>query len=328
MGEVTSGASVLKAFDIPSDKAAVFYNDAVVWVSGATGSWGKEFCRQLLLQPIKRLVAFCRGEHRGYDLATWLSDSRVQVFLGDIRDPFAVSYSLREADLAFHCAALKRIDAATFAPTEMCRVNIDGALNVIRACTENMVLKAFYISSDKAVMPTTFYGATKLVAEQLWLAERPGTDTIFTAGRFGNALGSTGSVLRIWEELRAKGEPLIIYWPNATRYVIVLRDTIDEIIQIVMPQASSGDLWIPKMKATTLLDLAKTFAGDNYPLKILKRTRGFGEKEHENLSADSKYMSSDCADRMSREELVEAIEASGFEVSDRMQGAVLLWRSI
>ena len=143
-----------------------WWTGKTIWISGATGSWGREFCYQLLQLPITKLIAYCRGEHRAHDLETRLSDTRVRIHLGDIRD----SERLRESfavlpDVVIHTAALKRIDSAGYNPYEFISTNVLGTWNIVQAILyancNHTVQKAFYVSSDKAFQSETFYGTTK-----------------------------------------------------------------------------------------------------------------------------------------------------------------------
>ena len=285
-----------------------FWGGRAVWVSGATGSWGTRLCQRLLTLPIARLVAFCRGEHRAHDLVHGLNDDRVRVYLGDVRDRVRVSHSLAGVSVVIHTAALKRIDRQTYAPTEIADVNIGGTQAVIDGCITAGVERAFYISSDKAALPTTFYGATKLVAEQLWLSANDIRPTDFIAARFGNALGSQGSVLEIWRKQMRGGEPLTITDPEMTRFVITLTKAVRLIVEDYIPEMRGGELRLPAMPAVEIGALARAFAGPDYPIQVVGN-RGFGEKTHELLSADG--ASSSTAPGLSMEWLREILKKEG-----------------
>ena len=273
------------------------WDGAVVWVSGATGAWGQEFCRQLLAKPISKLVAFARGEHRAAALAEALHDDRLRVHLGDIRDRHLLRTSLAEASVVIHLAALKRVDSAAFSPFEAASVNIDGTRAVIESVLAlplgTRPARCLYLSSDKACMPTTFYGATKYIAEQLWLganvhSPRPHAPW-FVAARSGNALGSTGSVLEIWRRQFDRGQPLTITDPGMTRFVMSLPSAVRQLLNWLgdVPGGSPahpGELYIQDPVAVTVGDLAEAFA-PGYPTQIIG-SHGQGEKRDEMMSVN------------------------------------------
>lgn len=274
------------------------WDGAVVWVSGATGAWGWEFCRQLLAHPIDKLVAFARGEHRAAALAEACPDPRLRIHLGDIRDRHLLQYSLAGVSVVIHLAALKRVDSAAFSPFEVASVNIEGT----RAIIESMLAlplalrpaRGLYLSSDKASMPTTFYGATKYVAEQLWLGANMYSPwphaPWFVAVRSGNALGSTGSVLEIWRRQFASGKPLTITDPTMTRFIISLPAAVRHLLDWFsrIPGGSSTQPGAPSylqpVDSVTIGDLAAAFA-PGYPTQVIG-TRGYGEKRHEMLTEE------------------------------------------
>ena len=270
------------------------WKDAVVGVSGATGAWGQEFCRQLLHQPVAKVIAFARGEHRAAALVDTLRDDRMRVHLGDIRDRQGLRSSLHQATVIIHLAALKRIESAASSPFEAASVNIDGTRAVIETILElartGPSAHCLYLSSDKACMPTTFYGATKYVAEQLWLgantyAPQPQAPW-FVAARSGNALGSTGSVLEVWRRQCAAGLPLTITDPTMTRFIVTLPAAVQDLLAWLehAPGGSvehPGDLYIQNPQAISIGKLAEAFA-PGYPTQVIG-LRGQGEKLHEQM---------------------------------------------
>lgn len=286
----------------------------VVWVSGATGSWGSELCRQLLQFPIEKLICYCRGDHRGAALEQQLDDPRVRIHVGDIRDPRTVQRSIDETVSAvIHCAALKRVDTGSYSPFEMDSTNINGTQEVIEACLQrrrDCLQVAYYLSSDKAALPTTFYGATKYAAEQLWIGANVYSPAphppVFCTARWGNALNSTGSVLQVWEKQVSKGIHPTIYDPEATRFVVTIPEAVAEILHIQIPLAWQTDqrLFLPEMPAVTIATLADAYAGEQCPKTVLGYSRGMGEKKHEVLCANPEpWQSSETARRLSVEEM-------------------------
>ncbi len=231
------------------------------WVSGATGAWGKELLRQLLLDPSAGVVAYCRGEHRAASLLhhwpTSAREGRLRVYLGDIRDHRRVWQSLPPHCTVIHAAALKCIETALYSPTEMMETNIEGTRTVIEACIQKDVKQAFYLSSDKATNPSTFYGGTKFIAEQLWISAGDLHVTRFLTTRFGNALWSTGSVLTRWEREHQEGRPLSIVGGGLqTRFLLTLQEGVGVILQ-ALQGGESGLLDSPRMGTATVLGMAR-----------------------------------------------------------------------
>ena len=297
------------------------WQQTTAWVSGATGAWGQEFCQQLLLHPIEKLILFARGEHRAADLAARLDDDRVRVHLGDVRDRARLQTSLAGVTLVIHLAALKRVEAAASSPFEAASVNIDGTRAVIETIlalpAHLRPARCFYLSSDKACEPTTFYGATKFVAEQLWLganvySPRP-EPPWFVAARAGNALFSTGSVLEIWSRQRARGEALTITDPTMTRFVTRLQPTVTLMLTWLRfvpggTLAHPGDLYLQHVPAVTLGDLAEAFA-PGYPTVVTGR-RSPGEKQHEKMFVDGPS-SFECRQESNSKILKEVLRLAG-----------------
>lgn len=310
------------------------WQQTTAWVSGATGAWGQEFCLQLLLHPIEKLILFARGEHRAADLAARLHDDRVRVHLGDVRDRARLQTSLAGVTLVIHLAALKRVEVASSSPFEAASVNIDGARAVIETILamprDARPPRCFYLSSDKACEPTTFYGATKYVAEQLWLganvySPRPHPPW-FVAARSGNALFSTGSVLEVWSRQWLRGEPLTITDPTMTRFITRLPPAVEQMLTWLesIPGGSDeheGDLYLQSTIAVTLGDLAEAFA-PGYPTVVTGR-RSPGEKQHEKMSVNGPS-SFECQQQSNPEVLramfpLAGVRANHVHVVDRQQ---------
>lgn len=280
------------------------------WVSGATGSWGREIVKQLLALPSSlpeqnghpglwcdEIVAYCRGEYRAFELKQAYPDPRLRIYLGDIRDRARVHHSLRGITHVIHAAAMKRIDAATISPTEMHDVNVTGTQSILDACLSQGVRRAFYISTDKACEPTTFYGATKLVAEQLWLSANDLKKTAFDAMRFGNALDSTGSVLQVWRKQIEADDPVTVRSLEMTRFVMTVQWGVQQILR-QWEGLPRRQLAVPLLSACTLGSLVLAFCGRTYPLAPQDTLPG--EKDHEKLLPG---LSSATAPRLGAEDL-------------------------
>lgn len=289
-----------------------FWLGKSVFITGATGAWGTELCRQLCELPVRRIVAFYRGEHRGVALAEKLNDERLRLRLGDVRDVDRLTRASEDCEVVIHAAALKRVDQQSHDAIEIVRTNVLGSVNVLEACITNRPACAVLISSDKAVAPSTSYGATKLTAEYLWLAgneyarspEKVATRFIIFRG--GNALGSTGSVLHIWKRQQEFGLPLTITVPTMTRFHLTLSEACASVLEAVTKAES--ELYIPDLPAYCIADLAEAFA-PGYPVEIVG-SRGFGEKEHEVLEIGGP--SSAEARRLSVGELQEILREEGW----------------
>lgn len=295
----------------------VWWQEQSVFITGATGAWGTEFVKQCLALPVKKVVAFCRGEHRAHELLATVETSgppdsrdRLRIFLGDIRDPWRLHRALAHMSVVIHCAALKRVETGTYNPGEIFKTNITGTEHLLNAALDRRVEKCLFISSDKAVAPTTTYGATKMVGEELWLggniyAPAP-SPPHFSVLRSGNVLGSTGSVLPIWRRQRAADLPLTITDPTMTRFLIRLSDVVSYSLSCI-PTMRGGECFIPPMKAATLATLADAFAPE-WPTTIIG-SRGHGEKQHEIIALDA--LSSEYAPHYTTEELREVLTQEG-----------------
>ena len=253
------------------------------WISGATGAWGQAIISHLSSQPfVGKIVACCRGEARAAALLERFPN--ITLYLADIRDKQRISQSMRgmgPESRVIHAAALKRIDTALYSPTEMASVNIAGTQAVIEACITNRIEKAFFISTDKACLPSTFYGGTKFIAEQLWLSAADIGPTIFTTARFGNALGSTGSVLEIWEKARKEGKHLPMrFGGEATRFLLTLQQGA-ALVNFYLETGRPKVVMAPTLPATTLLTLKEAWCGADYPTTDIYSLPG--EKLHEQL---------------------------------------------
>jgi UDP-N-acetylglucosamine 4,6-dehydratase len=252
-----------------------------VYVTGITGSWGTELCRQLTSAGAA-VVGYSRDELKQSQMARQYPSATM--VLGDVRDRDRLAYTMRGADTVIHLAALKQVAAGEAAPGEFVRTNILGTENVAHAAIANAVPRLMFVSSDKAVAPTTLYGGTKFVAERI-ISHIDPTITAATTCRFGNALGSRGSVLPIWRQQIADQIPITITDPACTRYIISLADACAYVLRIAaLPDA--GPIRIPDMPSCTITALAACYT-PNYPTQITGG-RGAGEKTHEVLEIGSR----------------------------------------
>ena len=255
-----------------------------VLITGGTGSFGKE-CTRFLLENtgIRRLVIFSRDEqkHVAMQRNHFPTDRYPQIryFVGDVRDRDRLKMALKGVDYVIHAAAMKHVDVAEYNPTECIRTNIGGAENLITACLDSDVKKVIALSTDKAAGPINLYGATKLCSDKLFVAANSlagESGPRFAVVRYGNVLGSNGSVVPFFQNKQATGV-LPITDPKMTRFIITLEEGID-FVMTAFEQMDGGEVFVPKIPSTTISDIAKAVAPECKTEVIGIRP---GEKMHE-----------------------------------------------
>lgn len=258
------------------------FNGKSIFISGGTGSFGRNFIRRLLEQyRPKRVVVFSRDELKQYEMQQTFNAPCMRYFLGDVRDAERLRQAMRGIDYVVHAAALKQVPAAEYNPTECIRTNVNGAENIIAAAIDNGVKKVIALSTDKAASPVNLYGATKLLSDKLFVAanniagDQP---TRFAVVRYGNVAGSRGSVVPFFSQLIAEGAcELPITDARMTRFWI----TLDHGVQFVLDSFSrmhGGEVFVPKIPSIRIVDLARGMA-QNLPHKQVGIRPG--EKLHE-----------------------------------------------
>jgi UDP-N-acetylglucosamine 4,6-dehydratase len=259
----------------------MFDNKAIL-ITGGTGSFGKMFIRMLLerYKP-KRVVVFSRDELKQFEMQQEFNTSQMRFFLGDVRDRERLVQAMRGVDYVIHAAALKQVPAAEYNPTECIKTNIRGAENVINAALENNVDKVIALSTDKAANPINLYGATKLVSDKLFVAANNiagGHQTRFAVVRYGNVVGSRGSVVPFFQKLIQDGaKELPITDPRMTRFWITLREGVNLVFKS-FERMYGGEIFVPKIPSARITDLAAAMA-PHLPIKIIGIRPG--EKLHE-----------------------------------------------
>ena len=261
-------------------------------ITGGTGSFGKAFVRTVLERypDIRRLVVFSRDELKQYEMAQQFPESRynaMRYFLGDVRDYHRLRRAMEGIDIVVHAAALKQVPAAEYNPFEFIKTNIIGAQNVIEACLDTGVKRVVALSTDKAAAPINLYGATKLCSDKLFTAAngiKGSRDLRFSVVRYGNVMGSRGSVIPLFLEYRKRGT-LPITDPGMTRFNISLQEGVDMVLW-ALDNARGGETFVPKIPSYRITDVAKAIGPDCEQSIIGIRP---GEKIHEEMitAADS-----------------------------------------
>ncbi len=270
-----------------------------ILITGGTGSFGKAFIQHALdhLNP-KRIVIFSRDELKQYEARQKFNDdSRLRWFIGDIRDQHRLIRAMHNIDYVVHAAALKQVDTAEYNPFEYVQTNIIGTQNVIEAAIDTGVKKVVALSTDKASSPINLYGATKLAADKLCQSANhyaAGYETRFSVVRYGNVMGSRGSVVPFWKQLAADGKEIPITDSRMTRFWITLPQAVKFVVES-FDLMHGGEVFIPRIPSMKILDLAEAVAPGTTTHEIGIRP---GEKLHEEMiAADDSRRTISLADR-------------------------------
>jgi UDP-N-acetylglucosamine 4,6-dehydratase len=253
-------------------------------ITGGTGSFGRAFVRACFEETdLERIIILSRDELKQWDMRRLFDDDRrLRFFLGDVRDLSRLERAFDGVDLVVHAAALKQVPAVEYNPFEAVKTNIHGAKNVIDAAIDRGVRKVIALSTDKASSPINLYGATKLVSDKLFVdgnAYAGGKATHFAVVRYGNVVGSRGSVVPLFQELAARGDEIPITDERMTRFWI----TLDRAVGFVLDsfdRMRGGEIFVPKIPSMRVTDLARALAPDA-PIRIIGIRPG--EKLHEEL---------------------------------------------
>jgi len=264
--------------------------DTSILVTGGTGSFGQAFVKHILsnIPDIKRLVIFSRDELKQYEMQKAFNSQDypgLRYFIGDIRDKDRLNLALADIDVVIHAAALKQVPAAEYNPFEFIKTNIIGAQNLIESCLSQNVKRIIALSTDKAAAPINLYGATKLCSDKLFVAANNIVglkETIFSVVRYGNVMGSRGSVIPMFLQKRFDQE-LPITDPEMTRFNITL-DTSIEMVLWALKNAVGGEIFVPKIPSYKIVDVAKAVSPNATHQIVGIRP---GEKIHEEMITSS-----------------------------------------
>lgn len=258
-------------------------NNKNILITGGTGSFGRK-CVEIILMRYspKRLIIFSRDEFKQFEMSQVFSDSKhecVRYFIGDVRDKERLYRAFHGVDIVIHAAALKQVPSAEYNPFEAVKTNILGAQNIINVAIDQGVKKIIALSTDKAANPVNLYGATKLCSDKLFIAGNSyvGHDhSIFSVVRYGNVIGSRGSVIPLFLKLKKRGV-LPVTDPRMTRFWITLEQGVDFVLDCINRMVG-GELFVPKLPSMNIMDLAKAIAPECRVETIGIRP---GEKLHE-----------------------------------------------
>lgn len=266
-----------------------------VLITGGTGSFGRAFIERALVSRARKVIVFSRDEQKHYALERQFVDRRMRFFVGDIRDRDRLGVALRDVDIVIHAAAMKHVPICEYNPIEAVQTNVQGARNLIEAAMACGVKRVVALSTDKAVSPANLYGATKLCMEKLLIAANAyagDRTTRFSVVRYGNVMGSAGSVIPLFRAQRARGQ-ITITDARMTRFWIEMSDAIALVLRS-LALMTGGEIFIPKLATTDIETLAEAVAPG-----VPRTTVGIrpGEKLHEMLiSTEEVRRTSDLGD--------------------------------
>ena len=262
------------------------FNNKSILITGGTGSFGKNFTKFLLKKyKLKKIIIYSRDEMKQFEMSQKFSTKKfpcIRYFIGDVRDQERLDIAFNGVDYVIHAAALKQVPAAEYNPIECIKTNINGAQNVILAALKNKVKKVIALSTDKASNPINLYGASKLASDKLFISGNnfAGGVTKFSVVRYGNVVGSRGSVIPFFKKLINNNSSFLpITHPSMTRFWITINEGVN-LVENVFYEMHGGEIFIPIIPSVKIVDLAKAMA-PNLKLKIIGIRPG--EKIHETM---------------------------------------------
>lgn len=277
------------------------FKNKTLLITGGTGSFGNAVLERFLHSDFAEIRIFSRDEKKQEDMRLALKNPRVKFYIGDVRNYNSINDAMRGVDYVFHAAALKQVPSCEFYPMEAVQTNILGAENVMRSAIANEVSRCVVLSTDKAVYPINAMGISKAMMEKIMVAQSRLCDpkkTVLCATRYGNVMGSRGSVIPLFVKQLLAKEPLTITDPIMTRFLMSLEDSVD-LVMYAFTHAQPGDIFVQKAPAATIADLAaalQQILKTNVPINIIGTRHG--EKLYESL--------------VSREEMARSEDREGY----------------
>ncbi len=276
-------------------------NNKVLMITGGTGSFGHAVLRKFLATPLREIRIFSRDEKKQEEMRLKLNNKKLKFYIGDVRDYASIHQAMKGVDYVFHAAALKQVPSCEFHPMEAVRTNVLGSENVMEAAIDRGVTRVVMLSTDKAVYPINAMGISKAMMEKFMVAKARNQkkgETIFCATRYGNVMGSRGSVIPLLLSQMQAGKPLTITDPKMTRFLMSLEESVD-LVAHAFAHGQAGDIFVQKAPASTIQDLVQAlkelFRRKN-PVSIIGTRHG--EKLYESL--------------VSREEMARAENRNGY----------------
>lgn len=260
------------------------FKNKTLLITGGTGSFGNAVLNRFLQSDIKEIKIFSRDEKKQDDMRRSYKSSKIKFFVGDIRDPLSIDGAMANTDYVFHAAALKQVPSCEFFPVEAVKTNIIGTENVLNSAINNKVEKIICLSTDKAVYPINAMGISKAMMEKVFVAKsRNSGKTKIIGTRYGNVMGSRGSVIPLFIEQIKAGKPITITDPKMTRFMMSLDEAV-ELVLYAFKNGNQGDLFVQKSPAATVSVLAKALV-ELYKSKSPVKEIGIrhGEKMYETL---------------------------------------------
>jgi UDP-N-acetylglucosamine 4,6-dehydratase len=258
------------------------WRNKTILITGMTGSFGTAFSKYLFPFNPRKVICFSRDWLKQKNLRDELGDQQnFRWFIGDVRDKERLIRALKGVNIVVHAAAIKDLPSCEYNPDETMKTNVQGTQNVIDACIERKVSKCLFISTDKAVNPVNAYGASKALAEKLWINANKyaaDDDIMFSVCRYGNVVGSNGSIIPVWKKLIAEGTTeLPVTHPDCTRFWFPMQDAVRFVVES-LDEMQGGEIFIPKLPSVRIVDIAAAFG---MPYKIVGIRQG--EKIHETM---------------------------------------------
>ncbi|MFC1500323.1 polysaccharide biosynthesis protein [Candidatus Zixiibacteriota bacterium] len=262
------------------------FDDKTLLITGGTGSFGNAVLEASLETEVREIRIFSRDEKKQNDMRNRYNNPKLSFYVGDVRDTSSIAYAIRGVDYIFHAAALKQVPSCEFFPVEALKTNVLGTENVLRIAIDEGLARVVCLSTDKAVYPVNAMGMSKALMEKVMISmskQSPGNRTVICGTRYGNVIGSRGSVVPLFLDQIEQGAPLTITDPNMTRFLMSLKHAI-ELVIYAFEHARPGDMFVQKSPACRIEDLAlavRDLCGASNPVELIGIRHG--EKAHESL---------------------------------------------